>query len=241
MEHIVLLGDSILDNAHYVRDGQPDVAAQLRDAIARAGKAATWRVTHLARDGAVMADVTDVQQTLVPPSATVLVLSAGGNDGLGAFARMRAAPVRAAVDFLSGFGAAYGAMVDALRAAHPFVPLVLCTIYQPQMDALGWLADTVASVGVRLVNRAIRAAAEARRLPVLDLWDIFSRREDYANAIEPGVPGGHKLVRNLMALLARGDHQPCRYVLHADARYDAAFEATLPAVVHFAERRVAPQ
>src|ERR1044071_1542427 len=49
--HIVLVGDSILDNAAYV-GGDPAVAEQLRDAIP-----ADWRVTLAAVDGASAAEV----------------------------------------------------------------------------------------------------------------------------------------------------------------------------------------
>ena len=45
MNHAVLLGDAIFDNAAYVPGGQP-VATQLRAALGR-----DWQVTLLATDG----------------------------------------------------------------------------------------------------------------------------------------------------------------------------------------------
>ena len=80
MNHVVLLGDSIFDNASYVPGG-PDVTQHLRRALPG------WRVTLLAVDGAVVDDVARQLQAL-PADATHLVVSAGGNDALiqGSFA-----------------------------------------------------------------------------------------------------------------------------------------------------------
>ena len=76
MNHIVLLGDSIFDNAAYVAGG-PDVVRQLRDILPSG-----WRATLNARDGAVIADLPQQLKTL-PSDATHLVVSVGGNDALG--------------------------------------------------------------------------------------------------------------------------------------------------------------
>jgi len=76
MPHIVLLGDSVFDNAAYVAGG-PDVVQQLR-AILPPG----WRATLNARDGASIADLADQLQKL-PAESSHLVVSIGGNDALG--------------------------------------------------------------------------------------------------------------------------------------------------------------
>src|SRR5215210_349851 len=76
MPHVVLLGDSIFDNAAYVSGG-PDVVAQLSDALPEG-----WRATLCAVDGAVASDI-GRQLARVPSSASHLVMSVGGNDALG--------------------------------------------------------------------------------------------------------------------------------------------------------------
>src|SRR6185436_5966678 len=76
MIHIVLLGDSIFDNAAYVAGG-PDVVRQLREILPSG-----WRATVNALDGAVISDVPQQLKEL-PRDATHLVLSIGGNDALG--------------------------------------------------------------------------------------------------------------------------------------------------------------
>src|SRR4051794_33854794 len=75
MQHVVLLGDSVLDNAAYVSGGSP-IVEQLRSRLPR-----EWRTTLLARDGAITDGVRRELQ-LLPIDATHLVISAGGNDAL---------------------------------------------------------------------------------------------------------------------------------------------------------------
>jgi len=237
VEHILLLGDSIIDNGRYVPEGQPCVREQLEAVIKAHGL--PWLVTQAARDGAVMENVYMSQFYDSPRDATVIVLSAGGNDGLCYFRDLQRRPWATLTSFLSTFRAGYEKMLRKIRKTFPGVPVVLCTIYQAQLGSdLGWFTDTVASLGVRLLNWIIRDIAAQQCLPLLDLWFIFDRREDFANAIEPGVPGGHKLVRNLMCLLKAGDHYgPSKHVIYADANYDPSFVERIPLVTHFKAQR----
>src|SRR6266478_5299844 len=75
MGHVVLLGDSIFDNARYVPD-RPPVIEQLRRGLGN-----SWKASLLAVDGSVTADVA-TQLKQLPEDATHLVVSAGGNDAL---------------------------------------------------------------------------------------------------------------------------------------------------------------
>ena len=74
--HVVLLGDSIFDNATYVA-GAPDVLRQVRQRLPSGSRA-----TLAAVDGSTIGDV-QRQLRRVPEDATHLVLSVGGNDALG--------------------------------------------------------------------------------------------------------------------------------------------------------------
>ena len=76
MTHIVLLGDSIFDNGAYVGTGEPDVVGQVRGILPGG-----WRATLNAVDGAGMADIRG-QIARLPPDASHLVVSVGGNDVL---------------------------------------------------------------------------------------------------------------------------------------------------------------
>ncbi len=75
MGHVVLLGDSIFDNAAYVAGGL-DVRTQLQERLLH-----EWRVTLLAVDGDRTQDVIAQLQRL-PHDASHLVVSVGGNDAL---------------------------------------------------------------------------------------------------------------------------------------------------------------
>ena len=73
--HIVLLGDSIFDNAAYTR-GAPDVVTYLRQLLPR-----SWQATLCAVDGATTVGLA-AQLAPVPAAATHLVIAIGGNDAL---------------------------------------------------------------------------------------------------------------------------------------------------------------
>jgi hypothetical protein len=75
MPHLVLVGDSILDNGAYTRGG-PDVVTQVR-ALLPTG----WKATLLAVDGSTTDHVAG-QLSRLPKDATHLVLSVGGNNAL---------------------------------------------------------------------------------------------------------------------------------------------------------------
>lgn len=71
MNHFVLLGDSIFDNAAYVGNG-PSVAQQVNAQLP-----GNWQATLLAVDGSTSADV-EKQMTRLPFNFSHLVLSVGG-------------------------------------------------------------------------------------------------------------------------------------------------------------------
>lgn len=75
MTHIVLIGDSIFDNARYTEQG-PDVISQVRQLLS-----ADWRASLLAIDGATTDHIPE-QLLRIPPDASHLVLSVGGNNAI---------------------------------------------------------------------------------------------------------------------------------------------------------------
>ena len=75
MPHVVLIGDSIFNNAAYARGG-PDVVSQVRALLPNG-----WEATLLAVDGSTTDQVAG-QLRQLPRRATHLVLSIGGNDAL---------------------------------------------------------------------------------------------------------------------------------------------------------------
>jgi len=188
--HVVLLGDSIFDNAAYVA-GAPDVVRQVRQRLP-----AGFEATLAAVDGATTRDVRH-QLRRVPDDATHLVVSVGGNDALGS-SDFLGAPARSTAEALSGlaeigerFGRDYLAMLaDVL--AHG-LPTAICTVYYPRFPDAA--LQRVAVAGLTVFNDCIVRAAFAHGLPLLDLRLICTELDDYANQIEPSARGGEKISR----------------------------------------------
>ena len=187
MSHVVLLGDSIFDNARYVPD-RPPVIEQVRR-----GLPAGWKATLVAVDGHTVEDVAR-QLPRVPADATHLVVSVGGNDALMASGLLQvpAATVGDALailaEALGEFRPGYSAMLRSVLALGK--PTAVCTIY----DAIPTLgnAERAALAGF---NDVISRAAAAAGVPLLDLRVICNHADDYSplSAIEPSVVGGAKI------------------------------------------------
>jgi hypothetical protein len=193
--HVVLLGDSIFDNGAYV-PGSPDVIVQLRSRLPRG-----WKAGLLAVDGATVSGV-ERQLGGLPPDATHLVVSAGGNDALGASSILgeRVGSVGEAVARLASaqqaFAAAYDRMLSAVQRCG--LPTSLCTIYDanyphPQRQII--------ISALALFNDVITRAAFRRGWPLIDLRLICDSPEDYANPIEPSERGGDKIASAIVYAL----------------------------------------
>jgi hypothetical protein len=208
MGHVVLLGDSIFDNARYVPDGPP-VIEQLRRALPRG-----WRATLLAVDGSITRDVAS-QLTDLPPDATHLVASAGGNDALGESSILRE-PASTVGDALCviqearmRFSGSYHAMLRALTAVGK--PAAVCTVYDV-IPGLG-PADRAA---LACFNEVILREAFSTGLPVIDLRLLCDRQSDYSHVspIEPSVAGGAKIARVIAELITTHDFAFRRSTIH---------------------------
>ena len=189
MPHVVLLGDSIFDNAAYVPGG-PDVVTHLGGLLPDG-----WRATLLAVDGAVITDVPR-QVERVPRDATHLVLSVGGNDALG-HVDLLTRPARSGGEVLGWLADAAAAFELRYRAMLARVlklarPLTLCTIYNGN---LGEPSQRPATAALAVFDDAILRIAMEHALPVIELRRVCTEPADYANPIEPSVRGGAKIAR----------------------------------------------
>jgi lysophospholipase L1-like esterase len=206
MAHVVLLGDSIFDNGRYV-PGEPDVAEQLRAALPQG-----WKASLLAIDGDVIAGVPR-QLARLPGDATHLVVSAGGNDALGASYLLgtEVANVAEAIALLGdtqrAFADDYRPMLDTVLERG--LPTALCTIYDTPTTAPD---QPIIRTALAIFNDVISRAAFARRLPLIDLRQICSEDEDYANPIEPSAKGGAKIAAAI-ARLVTGTAGECSVVI----------------------------
>jgi hypothetical protein len=213
MTHIVLLGDSIFDNAAYVR-GQPDVIRQVQALLPQGARASLAAV-----DGAVTASVAQ-QLRRAPADATHFVVSVGGNDALGQTSIFEdqapsiAHALNRLADIADGFRRGYRAMLDAVLGRG--LPTTLCTIYDPRFPdpRLQRLAVT----GLVLFNDVILREAFARGLPVIDLRLVCDSDADYANPIEPSSAGGEKIASAIVALVGDPTLRPGRSAVFTRAR-----------------------
>ncbi|SDD54795.1 Lysophospholipase L1 [Belnapia rosea] len=197
--HVVLLGDSVLDNAGYLRGGGPDIAAQLGMRLPPG-----WRATLLARGGSVTADVAG-QLGRLPRDATHLVISAGGNDAgrqeavLGEPAGSVAEGLARIAAIREAFARDYRTMLDAARGSS--LPIAVCTIYDPRFPDPG--RRRLAVVALAAFNDVITREAFARDLPVIDLRLVCNADEDFAAPTGPAIRGGAKIVAEIAAWAAR--------------------------------------
>ena len=199
MAHVVLLGDSVFDNAAYVA-GAPDVVRQVRARLPTGGRA-----TLAAVDGGTMRDVRG-QLLRVPEDATHLVLSVGGNDALGR-SDFLGLPARSVAEALSGladiadeFELGYRSMLAGVLARG--LPTAICTIYYPRFPEAALQKVAVAALSV--FNDSIVRAAFEHGLPLLDLRLICTEEADYANPIEPSARGGEKIAQAIVDFVQRG-------------------------------------
>ncbi len=202
MPHVILLGDSIFDNASYTSGG-PDVVSQVRGFLP-----AGWSASLLAVDGSVTTNVADQMERL-PKSATHLVLSVGGNDalmnasllGISLFGLPNAStlnPNESLVEVRENFATRYRLAVDSCMRSG--LPLAVCTIYNGCFPDQAY--QRLASLGLALFNDVILSVAIERRLPIIDLRLICVDSQDYANPIEPSSTGGEKIARAIVATVA---------------------------------------
>lgn len=209
MGHVVLLGDSIFDNARYVPD-RPPVIDQLRKALPHG-----WFASLLAVDGHITEDVINQLQKL-PANASFLVVSAGGNDALGESSILNE-PVCTVGDALgllheirNRFRASYRAMLQALSAVRK--PVAVCTVY----DAIPGLGPAE-QAALASFNEVILREALAAAWPVIDLRLVCDRPADFSHLspIEPSMVGGAKIARVIAELVTTHDFSESRSTIYA--------------------------
>jgi len=206
--HIILLGDSILDNHRYTC-GEPDVVNHLREILP-----GDWHATLLAVDGDVANDI-PTQVKSIPQDATHLVISVGGNDALGALSTLQS-PVENVIEALEvmsertrQFETDYRKAIDATLRRE--LPTTVCTIYygnftEPQISRVTRQALTA-------YNDVIIRVALEHRLPVIDLRLVCTEPTDYFNPIEPNGQGGKKIALAIAHAIGASDDSTRRSLI----------------------------
>ena len=200
MNHIVLIGDSILDNASYVKGG-PDLIRQLQSKLPDG-----WKATLCAVDGSMIQDVHG-QLSRLPKDATHLVVSAGGNNALDSanILSERAQSAAEVLNRLAGvaerFQQQYSEMLQHVLSYR--LPTAVCSIYYPHLPDP--MLQRLAVTALAIFNDVIIREAFLAGVPLLDLRLICNEDADYANEIEPSVIGGEKITNAILKVIAEHD------------------------------------
>ena len=201
---VILLGDSIFDNAAYVGAGESDVSAHLRARL----PPEEWVVELRAVDGAIAGDVpAQLDRGPVQPPG-VFVLSAGGNDALACIDMLsdpRQYTIGAVLEqfyaIKEAFRRTYSSTLD--RILGHALPTIACTIYNPVFEDA--LAQRAAEAALSVFNDVITQEALRRRVPMIDLRLVCCDTADFANPIEPSHQGGGRIADAIVAAVRKLD------------------------------------
>ena len=201
MHHLILLGDSIFDNAAYT-DGGPAVINHLQQQVPDG-----WRATLGAVDGATTEDIYPQLKALAS-DVSHLVLSIGGNNAL-MCADILDTPVTSTAQALimlsalaRDFDIAYRRVVQACLERE--LPLVVCTIYHGNFPDPDY--HQRCAVALTVFNDVIIRVAIEHRLKVIDLRSICTLPNDYANPIEPSASGGAQITQAIVMAVTEPSH-----------------------------------
>lgn len=193
--HIVILGDSTVDNGRYLSPCELSVEKQLSKRCGEHG----WEMTVLAQDGSMLQDVLLRQVPLIPDQATHIVMSCSGNDLLMLLNQM----------VVSNFTAAsmYSAIGEGLKAvSHRYRDLIAalaglgchvacCSVYRPNFSHIFFKTLAIFSLGLH--NSRIAQISVDHDCSLIDLANLFDGPEDFATPLELSTCGGSKVVENI--------------------------------------------
>jgi len=208
-KHIVLLGDSIFDNAGYV-DAGDSVIEQLARKLPSDTKA-----TLLAVDGDVTNDVY-AQLDNFPHDATHVFISCGGNDAL-RIANVLNKPVNSVgeamdvfTEIKNQFEKHYSSMMHAVRGKSSQISI--CTVH----DSVPEYSER-ALTALSMFNEVILAVAFKLNAPVIDLRLACNDPRDYSpvSPIEPSKYGGEKITDLILAVTEQHSFDGNRSVIYS--------------------------
>ena len=221
MNKIYLLGDSIIDNAPYVKKNEKDVASHLNSMYKCSPQI---NIYNRAVDGHTMQDLLDTQLSNEGLNeATHIITYIGGNDLLHniSFLQMtsKLSEVMGKDARIGKWGArelnpsrnkvfeeTYFEIIKPMQQEYESVvanlsnyraKLLLCTVYEGDLVDSDEFSDVIYSSKTMLsiFNDLVYRTAQKYNAEVLELRDIFVSPEDYANPIEPSHTGGKKLAK----------------------------------------------
>lgn len=199
--HVVLLGDSVLDNKAYVQANESDVCTQLASSLGD-----THRATLGAVDGSMTVNVAD-QLVKIPSDATHLVLSIGGNNIIDqlAYADAPASTTTESMIILSALLEQFRKLYhenlqDILKLG---LPTIVCNMHNPPFEDDTIL--TVAVTALQAFNDCICQEVTQAGLPLIEMRSVCSDETDFADVIALSASGGQKLAQAIKQVLDTHD------------------------------------
>lgn len=186
-QNIVLLGDSIFKNDHYVSDGKSVHQLLL--------ERTNGKTICLAKDDAFIANVYD-QVNLIPEylnsTSTTIFLSVGGNDILS-----KAQNNSNNSQFLSTIFNNYKSLVKFIQSQLPKANIVLCDIYYPNNSKYKQFYPIISEWN-NMVQTFARDPENNFR-GVFKISSILANPEDFIYEIEPSSIGSQKIVNTILS------------------------------------------
>ncbi len=197
MKHIVLLGDSIFDNAGYV-----DAGASVLDCL-QGILPPDYKATLLAVDGDITDDVYS-QLDKLPTDTNYAFLSVGGNDALRIINVLNESipTIGDAMSVFSeirmDFSDKYKKLISTIHKK--IDKLIICTIHDSIPDF-----EQRALTALAFYNEIILKQAIAKNLPILDLRLLCNERKDYSTVspIEPSKFGSRKIANSICSIVSQ--------------------------------------
>ena len=195
--YVSLLGDSIIDNKVYVGEGELSVTEHLQ-------YNSSSNFTMIAVDGDTTEDVLENQLDNLKEPVSHIVLSIGGNDLLQNLhllqdetSGMKFALEKSS-ELIGEIQENYTKILEHLSQYDAKV--LLCTVYEGDLESDVLLAeyDKAGQAMLKMHNDTVYYLASKFEVDVLELRNIFTNKEDYANPIEPSHIGGEKLAKAII-------------------------------------------
>lgn len=195
--NVSLLGDSIIDNKVYVGEGELSVTEHLQ-------LNSSSNFTMIAVDGDTTEDVLENQLDNLKEPVSHIVLSIGGNDLLQNLhllqdetSGMKFALEKSS-ELIGEIQENYTKILEHL--SNYDAKVLLCTVYEGDLKSDVMLAqfDKAGQAMLKMHNDTVYYLASKFEVVVLELRNIFTNKEDYANPIEPSHIGGEKLAKAII-------------------------------------------
>lgn len=176
-DNIILMGDSVLNNANYVPSGK-----SVEDIL----KTKTSKVLNVAKDGATINDLY-VQLDKIPielnKTETYIFISISGNDILSKRSELNNGEIRRLFDSYMDF-------LNALRTKLGSVKINIMNLYQPANPRYQSYKTSIEQWN-KLINENSSKIGEMYN--VIDLYSLLKTPEDFVYDIEPSESASEKI------------------------------------------------